>query len=350
VVRQALTFVSLLVATSASAADFQGRARLWVGPAYDSNAPRDFVSASVATQPDLFLFGLAQLEGVLRVGERFRFQGSYDLSGRKFIFQPREDTLVQAAQLEGTVAFANYFAFGLSGRGRDRRGAERDYTDLQGGALLDFFPSPKVELRVQVNAHRFWFYNRPEYGFFGPDGTFSARYRFDRRHSVSVFGAFNPRLYDGDARNRPLPEGSEEPPARRREDAVFGAGLTYAFRGPFHFSFSYSYFDQTSNSYGESIKRHRLNATGGFRLPWELTLLTSLTWQPSIFPEGVFLSPELTVLEEDENVSSLTVKLVKPLGKYVDLDVRYAGFLGFLPENDFVYVRHVVSAGVAVNF
>jgi len=349
VVRQLLTFVSVLAATSAGAADFNGRARLWLGPAYDSNAPRDFVSTTVGTQPDVFLFGLAQLEGVLRVGERFRFLGSYDLSGRKFITQPREDTLVQAAQLEGTVAFANSFAIGLAGRARDRRGAERDYTDLQGGGVLDFFPSGQVDVRVQVNAHRFWFYNRPDYGFFGPDGTLTARYRFDRRHALSAFGAYNPRLYDGDARDRPLPEGTEPPPARQRSDTVFGAGATYSFRGPFHFSFSYSYFDQTSNSYGESIKRHRLNATGGFRLPWELTLLTSLTWQPSIFPEGVFLSPELTVLEEDENVSSLTVKLVKPLGKYVDLDIRYAGFLGFLPKNDFVYLRHTVSFGVAIN-
>lgn len=349
-VRHALTLVILLSAARAPAADFQGRARLWLGPAFDSNAPRDFVSSGVPTAADGFLYGLGQLEGALRLGERVRLSGGYDISGRKFVFLPREDTLVQAAQLEATVAFANYFAVGVAGRARDRRGAERDYTDLQGGGVLDFFPARQVDVRLQVNAHRFWFYNRPDYGFFGPDGTLSARYRFDRRHSLATFGSFSPRRYDGLARSRPLPEGSEPPPAFRREDVTFGAGVSYAYRGPFHFSFSYSYFDQTSNSYGESIKRHRLNATGGFRFPWQLTLLASLTWQPSLFPEGVFLSPELTVLEEDENVSSLTLKLVRPLGKHVELDVRYAGFLGFLPDNDFLYLRHVVSVGVALNF
>ncbi len=350
VVRCAFTWLLLLTTTTASAADFQGRARLWVGPAIDTNARRDFVSTERATEPDLFFFGLGQLEGILRIGEHVRIVGSYDVSGRKFVLLPTEDTVVQAAQLESTVSFLKYFAFGLSGRARDRRGAERDYTDLVGGAVLDFFPDAAVDLRAQINAHRFLFYNRFEYSFWGPDGTVSARYRINRRHSVSLFGSYNARTYNGTARDRPLPEGSEPEPPRVRADNVFGGGASYSFRGPFHFTFSYSYFDQASNSFGESVQRHRLNATGGFRLPWELTLLTSITWQPAVFPEGVYLSPDLTVLEEDENVSSITVKLVKPLSKHFDLDVRYAGFLGFLPQNEFLYLRHVISVGVAVNF
>lgn len=350
VVRPALTLILLFASTSASAAEFHGRARLWVGPAIDSNARRDFVSTEIATQPDLFFFGLGQLEGILRLGERVRLTGSYDVSGRKFVFIPTEDTVVQAAQLEGTVTFAQYFAFGISGRARDRRGAERDYTDLVGGALVDFFPDPAVDLRVQINAHRFLFYNRFAYSFWGPDGTVSARYRFNKRHSLSAFGTYNARTYNGIARARPGPEGSEPPPEVVRADTVFGGGLSYSYRGPFHFTFSYGYMDQASNSFGESVQRHRLNATGGLRLPWELTLLASITWQPAVFPEGVYLSPDLTVLEEDENVSSLTLKLVKPLNKWLDLDLRYAGFLGFLPQNQFLYLRHVVSVGIAVNF
>ena len=349
-VRRAVTLLLVLSTPSASAIDFQGRARLWVGPAFDSNARRDFVSSGLATQPDLFLYGLGQLEGILRLGERVRISGSYDISGRKFLVLPTEDTVVQAAQLEGTVSFAKYFAFGISGRARDRRGAERDYSDLIGGALLDFLPDPSVDVRVQINAHRFIFWNRFAYSFSGPDGSLSARYRFNRRHSVSAFGSYNPRTYNAIARARPGPEGSEPPPEMTRRDAVFGGGLSYSYRGPFHFTFSYSYLDQASNSFGESVQRHRLNATLGVRLPWDLMLLGSLTWQPAVFPQGVYLSPDLTVLEEDENVSSVTLKVVKPLNKWLDLDVRYAGFLGILPQNDFLYLRHVVSAGVAVNF
>ena len=342
--------VVVLLGLTAQAADFQGRARLWLGAGLDTNAKREFVSKDVITAPDGFLFGLGQLEGILRFAERFRVLGSYDIGARKFLLFPTEDTVVQAAQLEGTVSFAKYFAFGLAGRARDRRGAERDYTDLQGGAVLDFLPDPAVDVRVAINAHRFLYYNRFAYSFWGPDGSLSARYRFDRRHALSAFGSFNPRTYNGNARAHPGPEGTEADTFVPRSDAVFGGGLSYAYRGPFHFSFSYSYFDQTSNSYGETVKRHRLSATGGFRLPWEFTVLASITWQPSLFPDGVYLNPDLSIVEEDENVSSVTLKVVRPLTKWLDLDLRYAGYLGFYPQNAFLYLRHVVSLGLAANF
>ena len=49
-------------------------------------------------------------------------------------------------------------------------------------------------------------------------------------------------------------------------------------------------------------------------------------------------------------MSSLTLKVVRPLNKWLDLDLRYAGYLGFYPQNDFVYFRHVVSLGLALTF
>jgi len=348
VVRRVLTVVLLSALTAR--AEFQGHGRLWLGPGVDTNAKREFVSMGVGTAPDGFLFALGQLEGLARFGERLRLLGSYDVGARKFLTQPTEDTIVQAAQLEATVAFAQYFAIGVAGRVRDRRGAQRDYTDLQGGAVLDFLPDAAVDVRVQLNAHRFLFYNRFAYSFWGPDGSLSARYRFDRRHSLSAFGSFNPRTYNATARDRPGPDGTDADLGIVRSDAVFGGGLTYSYRGPFHFSFSYSYFDQTSNSFGETVKRHRLSATGGFRLPWKLTVLASITWQPSLFPDGVYLNPDLTIVEDDENVSSVTLKVVRPLTSWLDVDLRYAGYLGFYPQNDFLYLRNVVSVGLAANF
>lgn len=345
--RSLLTFV-VLSSLAAQAGDFQGRARLWVGPGVDSNAKREFVSKDVATDPDGFLYGLLQLDGQLTFAERFRVLGAYDIAGRKFLTQPTEDTVVQSAQLEATVAFLNLFQFGLAGRARDRRGADRDYTDLVGGAVLDFLPSSQVDVRVNVSAHRFLFYNRFAYSFWGPDGSLTARYRFDRRHSVSAFGAFNPRTYNANAHAQPGPEGTDTDLGVPRQDAVFGAGLSYSYRGPFHFSFSYSYFDQTSNSFGESVKRHRLSATGGVRLPWQIMLVGSLTWQPSLFPDGVYLNPELTIVEDDENVSSLTLKVMRPINKWLDVDLRYAGYLGLYPGNNFLYLRHVISVGLSI--
>lgn len=348
--RRVAVLIACLLAAPATAVEFRGGGRVWAGLGVDTNARRDYTSPSVPTQPDAFFFGLGHLQGLLEAGERFRLLGSYDVAGRKFLLLPSEDTIVQDASLEASVAVAPVLALGVQGRARDRRGAERDYTDFAGGALVDFLPTAALDVRFTFGAHRFLFWNRFEYSYFGPEGALSARYRFNRRHSVSLFGSYMPRTYNADARPPPPAAGEPEPPVQVRQDSFFSVGVTYAFRGPFHLSAGYAYFDQTSNSFGETIRRHRLSLTGGFQLPWKLTLLSSLTAQFSLFPEGVYLSPDLTVVEDDENASSLTVKLVRPVARHVDLDVRYAFYLNFLPQNQFLYLRHVVSVGMTISF
>lgn len=341
---------AVLVALPSFAADVRGNARLWLGGGLDTNARRDFVSSGVGTVPDGFLFALAQLDGQVTFAERLRLVGGYDGAVRKFVRLPSEDTLVQSAFVEGTVALGSLFAIGVTGRARDRRGAERDYTDLQGGALIDFFPNEQADVRLVVSAHRFIFWNRFAYSFYGPDGTLSARYRFNRRHAVSLFGTFNPRTYNADATARPGPEGQEPPQPVTRRDNFFGGGVSYSYRGPFHLTVGYAYYDQASNSYGETIRRHRISATAGVRLPWKVTALASGTLQLSSFPDGVYLSPDLTVVEDDENSSSVTLKLVRPVHEHVEVDLRYAMYVNVLPLNQFFYMRHVVSLGLAITF
>ncbi|MEW5741625.1 MAG: hypothetical protein AB1938_22090 [Myxococcota bacterium] len=344
--RRVAALCLLVGAWSAFGAEFRGGARVWAGAGVDTNAKRDYTSPGVPTQPDGFFFGLLHLQGVTLFDAGVRILGVYDVAGRKFLTLPSEDTIVQDGSLEAAVGIAKSMNVGVLGRVRDRRGAERNYTDLTGGLLVDFLPTDALDVRVTFGAHRFIYWDRFDYSYWGPEGVASVRYRFTRRHSLSVFGSFIPRTYNAMA--RPPPDVMPVPPESVRFDSYFTVGAGYSYRGPFHLSLGYAYFDQTSNSYGESIRRHRVSVTGGFQLPWRLTLLTALTAQFSSFPQGVYLSPDLTVVEDDENASSLTVKLVRPIIKYVELDVRYAGYLNFLPQNQFLYLRHVFSLGLAV--
>ncbi len=337
----------LLVATAAAGADLTGQARVWVGPGLDSNARRDFVSAGVPTQADAFFFGLLGLEGLWDF-ERGRLAGVYDVAARKFLFLPSEDTVVQSAQGEAALAVGRLWGVGLAGRLRDRRGAERDYTDLLGEAVLDFVPDAAVDVRLKGGAHRFLYWRRFAYSFFGPDASLQARYRFNRRHSLAASANVNWRTYN--ARATDDPEDPEPPPPRTRRDSFLAVGASYQYRGPFHLTAGYSYLDQASNSFGETLRRHRFAVTAGVRLPWRFTLLASATLQLSQFPDGVYLSPELQVVEDDENSSAVTLKLVRPLGEHLDLDLRYAVYVNVLPQNRFFYLRHVGSLGLSLAF
>lgn len=340
-----------LVPALAGAVDFRGASRLWLGPGLDTNARRDFVTSASSPQADGFVFGLGTVDGIIE-GERWRLAGTYDVAARKFFLLPSEDTIVNSVTGEFLFGLSQLFTVGLFGTVRDRRGAERDYTGLIGQGFIDFTPTGNIDVRLRFGATRFLFWPRFAYSYSGLLGDLTARYRFDRRHSVSLSGSFNPRTYNANVNPRP-----DEPdlPQVRRFDPFFTVGVGYAFRGPFHLSVGYQYLDQTSNSYGETLRRHRLTATAGFRLPEKFTLLTTAALQLTSFPDGIFLSPELQVVEDDENSSTLTLKLVRPVHKHIDLDVRYALYVNVLPQRmtgqeALVYVRNVFSLGMTVSF
>jgi hypothetical protein len=348
--RARLLLLLSLVPAAAGAVELRGASRLWVGPGYDTNARRDFVTQASSPLSDAFLYALGTVDGVIE-GERFRLGGTYDVAARKFFLLPAEDAIVNAFSGEFLFGLSQRFSVGLYGNARDRRGAGRDYSSLLGQAFLDFNPTQNLDVRLRVGATRFLFWPRFGYSFSGPAGDLFARYRFDRRHSVSLSGAFNPRTYNANVNPRP----DLETPVMRRFDPFFSVSVGYSYRGPFHLTVGYSYLDQTSNSYGETMRRHRLSATAGFRLPAKFTLLTTGALQLSSFPDGIFLSPELQVVEDDENSSNLTLKLVRPVHPHVDLDVRYALYVNVLPQQRadreaLVYVRNVFSLGVTVSF
>ena len=136
-----------------------------------------------------------------------------------------------------------------------------------------------------------------------------------------------------------------DPPPRRRQDNVISVAVGYTYRGPFQAMAQYAYLDSTSNSWGETFRRHRLSATLGLRLPLGFTFLTSGAVQIATYPDGVFLSSDLVVLEDDENANMLTVKLVHGLGPQVDVDFKYAVYYNRLVRNDLTYLRMVGSLG-----
>ena len=341
-----------LLAASAGAVELRGDARLWTGQGFDSNVRRDFVSPGTSTSPDVFMFGMASLEGLVGF-ERLRLWGSYDAAGRVFLFQPGESMEVQNAQAEASVLLGRLFSVGLTGTARDRRGAERDYTELIGQALVAFTPDDSLDFRLVGGPHRFLYWPRFTYSHSGPELTLQARYRFNRRHSLSLFGTLNLRTYNDCAHDTQVdtspPSAVCGDPERRRADSVVMAGAAYAFRGPFQLSVGYTFFDETSNSFGESIQRHRLTLAGGVRLPWKLMLLGTVAVQFARYPDGVYLSPDLLVLEDQENSSSVTLKLVRPLWTHLDLDLRFAMYFNVLPQNNFVYLRGVGTIGLTVS-
>jgi hypothetical protein len=111
-------------------------------------------------------------------------------------------------------------------------------------------------------------------------------------------------------------------------------------------SATYSFIYDNSNAYGESLLRHRVEVLAGFSLPWELYLVATGALQFTSFPGGLYLSPELLLLEDDDDLDEISVKISRDLGKGFGLEARYGYYRNDLQQNGLTYERQVAYVGV----
>lgn len=325
----------------AAAAETSGGLRLSLGGGYDSNARRDYESVGAQGDGFAFLTGAGNL--LLNAG-RGQAAAAYELGMRQFFTLSSASVAAQSATAEGLFLLGPSWAVGLAGRGKDRRGGDRDYSDFAANAFVEWATTRALDLRVEAGARRFVYRPLFDYSFKATEFAAEARYRFDRRHSISLLGELGLRYYNGDARADPA---LDPPPSPlQRHDVAFLAGLSYRYRGPVALSLSYHYGRADSNSFGETNYHHRLLATAGMRVFWELTVLAQAAIQVIRYPEGKSSSPELLLLEDD-NQDSISLKLLRPLSSHLDAELFYGLYHANLPQNGLTYLRQVAWIGIA---
>jgi len=342
----ALPLLFVLAATSVSSfealAEFQGSARLSAGIGIDSNARRDFQQVGAQVDGVLSAVGSGQARWLLPWGE---LSGSYDLGLRKFVTVSAEDFLVQSAALGVSIPIGSLLAVGVEGKAKDHRGGSRGYTDLVGAGFLEVAPTSALTIWLRGAVHCFLYHPFFPYSFLAGEGSGQVQYRIDRYHSLFAFGELGFRWYNAAA----VPDPNARPPPypEQRSDRVTTVGISYRYRGPVLISVGYSYGDFSSNSFGQTAHRHRLGASAGIRLPWKWTLLAEGVLQFTNYPDNVFATPEI-LLVDDENLNSISLKLVRPVSPNLDLELQYAFYHASLPgpAGTYRYVRMVGGIGL----
>ena len=336
----------MLAASRASAAEWEGALKATSRVLVDTNASRDFSDPSTPSgglDQALSLLGSAEGRATF---ERSQLVGRYELGARKYLGFSDEDTLVQAGALEGSLALGTEWGLGLEGHAKDRRGGTRAYSDLGTSAFVEYAPDVRLALRLRAGARRFVYRPDATANFGGPELGVLGRYRFNRRHSVSVFGDWGSRGHGTQARLRPATPGTPPPAAPgRREDGALTAGVSYNYRGPVALGLTYTFQEVSSNSFGETVLRHRVSGNAGVRLPWRVTLLAQGSLGLTAYPDGIYLSPEIILLEEDEGQNSLSLKLSRPVTDKVDAEVSWGLWSTRLPRNQLTYTRQVFGVG-----
>jgi hypothetical protein len=327
-----------------------------IGPGFDSNPLR---IVGVASLPDGF-FGLSMSgRGRLDLSDDQQLQGRYDLGARLFL-RGKDELAVQQLEIDWALQLGRLLLGAeVAAKWRLSHAAteatNRDYADGTAELFADWAFTREVSARLAAGAHlfRYWptagYQPPPEddplpqfscgsscYDWAGPQFVASLRWQPSRRHvaTLALFGLVP--FYKGWAR---LDDGSYLQGWRRR-DRQLGGQLAYSFRGPVAVQVGYSYLRDDSTSFGEANERHRLWAAASARLFWRLFGSAQAAWQLIRYPDGVFLSQSLLLLD-DESQSSLGAKLAVELIEHVDLELRYSVYWIALPP------AHGEAAGTA---
>src|SRR5262249_55341333 len=135
-----------------------------------------------------------------------------------------------------------------------------------------------------------------------------------------------------------------------RSDLYVAGGGGYRYRGRFHVGVEYRYSAQLSNSFGQTLLRHRVAVSGGVALPVDLLLLAQAALQSPQFPDQIFLSQDLLLAAAAETLSSVSVKLPRPMTSWLERELRYGLYQGVLPNNGLRYLRHTAPLGATVRW
>jgi hypothetical protein len=219
-------------------------------------------------------------------------------------------------------------------------------TDL----FFDWAFSRQLSARLSGGARGF-LYHLSDYDFVGPQAVASLRWQPFRRHvaSLALFGALP--YFRGLARIDQLnpSTGAYRFSSERRRDRQVGGSISYAYRGPVALQLGYAYLRVDSTSYGESSERHRLWGAASLKLPWRLYASAQAAWQFIRYPDGVFLSEDLLLLD-DESQSSAGLKLAVAATDAIDVEVRYSAYWIVLPQTtdsaSTFWWRHTVFVGL----
>lgn len=249
--------------------------------------------------------------------------------GGKFFFDNEHgaaDTLLSQAQLGYRYRFVRPFGVFAQADLRDRteRVLKRDYTTggLSGGVESTLGP---VTGRVGGGGRFFAFKPNPEASSANAEGVASVAVEVVNGVTASLGYTIARRAFDTD---RFVLDGDEivTRPAQLRRDVFHTGRVGVAWRAKVLVAeLSYAYAQNTSNSFGQGLKRHGVDLTVTTPLPWNLFVSAHLELQRTTYDDRVLI--DATFLVDEDNRNAGVVSLVRAIGQHWEIEARYSLYL-----------------------
>jgi hypothetical protein len=240
----------------------------------------------------------------------------------------------------------------------------RTFRSLGADGLLVLRGGSERSLTVAFGARRFTYKTNRKFDWVGPavnarlDVTLWQPSEGTRSVELAAFAGIEARAYDSVAlANAPCPDSEvfEDVPScpagtslpRRDRYHRVGAEVTWVGRVVAALGYQLSVTD--SNSFGQSLVRHRVNLSATTSLPWRLFGTALATLQFDQYLDGLLVQEDLqnqtfTTLD-DENRSSLQLRLARPVSEMWSIESRAAIWRDLDGDNNTTFRRAIVYVG-----
>ncbi|TNE51378.1 MAG: hypothetical protein EP343_04600 [Deltaproteobacteria bacterium] len=337
--------------------------------------------------------GVHQFSGQVRV--RFRkgphvWNARYALGGKIFYLSSGENALVQSG---GTSYYARlhrrvYLGVSVDAKDRRRINTSREYSYLGGLFRLLWFAPLGFRLTVQGGYNVFQYRHFED---FRPDSafdTFTDGQRFSFHgdlYNITLQKSFGRvfRLYAGyqltrrfysvrrNRNARPQDQQGQptsEIPANCSLDGADPnnflicsveqgrADLAHRFTLGFRLLYrvllegAYNLQFLTADSYGESFLGHNIQLTFAATPFWKLYLVVQLRLQFRNYFDGAPFGPNRVQTSLDDNLTSLTIRLSRPIWKAFHVNLRYSHYANLFGLGINQYSRNLLTAGFSFAF
>lgn len=255
---------------------------------------------------------------------------------------------VDALALSDAVGSRTFRTLGADGLLVLRGGDQRTLTFAFGGRNFEFKPDPDRA-----------------YDWRGPTGSV----RLDltlwepaggtRSVELSALFGFEARAYNSDANASACPE--DAPPSKscfagtsqQRNDRFQRAAIELTWTGRFVAAASYQLSVTDSNSYGQSIVRHRTTLSATTNLPWGLYGTVLATLQIDQYPDGLLVRRDVAAQPfttlDDENRSSVQARIARQVSKTWAVEGRGAIWRNLGGTLDTSFRRALLYVGAVYN-
>ena len=239
---------------------------------------------------------------------------------------------------------------------------DRTFSNAGADALLAIRSGEDRKLTLGIGGRRFIYKPDHQFDWTGPVATA----RLDlvlwqpagETKSLELAGnaGFEARTYNSNAFADSCAIGEAQlpicfaPTTITRRDRVQRVGVELTWVGDIVAAAGYQVTVVDSNSYGQSLVRHRATLSATTELGWGIFGTALATLQIDRYLNGLLVQSDFQHTEftnlEDENRSSIQVRVARPLGKTISVEIRGAIWRGIGDSMSAAFSRELLYAGL----